>query len=84
MQKCSPTKKHGVKKLPYQTKGIEKKTRTCLYIEFGLLKCQTVTPKTSSDNCFLRLTGAYDACNTKMTLSLMQIHQTVKNDSVSG
>ena len=47
MLKCSLTKQHVVKRLQYQAKITEKKTRTC--IELGLLKCQTVTPEASSD-----------------------------------
>ena len=71
-KKSSPTNKHGVKSCNTRLKILNRKQELTT-IEFGLLKCQTVTP-------VLRLsTGAYEIIHTKMTVYLMEIHQPVED-----
>ena len=55
-----------------------------LSIGFELLKYQTVTPKTSSDIVLRLWTGACATCYLKMTISQIQIHQTVEDGSLAS
>ena len=48
MQKCSPTNNMVQKGYNTSLKVLKEK-QELTSIDFGLLKCQTVTPKTSSD-----------------------------------